>query len=413
MKNKPKILSPVGYFDSLHAAIDAKADAVYFGVETLNMRSRSNNFKLDDLKKVVEICKKNQIDSFLTLNSIIYNEEIDAMHQIVDLAKEANISAIIAHDFSVTEYARKKNVKLHLSTQANVSNIDSLRFFSKYFDTVVLARELSLDQIKEITCLIEKEKIIGPSGDLVEIEIFIHGALCMAISGKCYLSLHQYNQSANRGKCYQACRRKYLVREEETGKELELVNNHIMSLKDLCTINHLDKIVKSGAKLLKIEGRARKPDYVYTVTKCYKEALDSIFDNTFTDKKIQKWQEDLSKVYNRGFWEGGYYLDKETDIWCSSHGSKSDVKKTYVGIATNYFSKIGVGEFLLHCHEIKVGDEILIMGPTSGFIKQKVLSLYTDKEVTKAIKGEKVAIKLDTKIRKNDKLYILEKNDSF
>ncbi|MFA6119141.1 MAG: peptidase U32 family protein [Parachlamydiales bacterium] len=412
MKKKVRILSPVGYFDSLQAAIDAKADAVYFGIKNLNMRSlSSNNFELDDLKKVSEFCKKNNIESYLTLNSIIYNDEIILMKKIVDEAKKSGIDAIIAHDFSVVEYVRSKGLRVHISTQANISNIDAVRFYSKFADVVVLARELSLEQIKEIADVIEKENIKGPSNKLIEIELFVHGALCMAISGKCYLSLHQYNKSANRGECLQACRRKYIVTEEETNKEILLENSHIMSPKDLCTIANLDKLIDAGASLLKIEGRARKPDYVFTTTKCYKEALESIYSNKYTKEEIERWLNELSRVYNRDFWHGGYYLNNQSDIWCSSHGSQSQVKKTYIGKATNYFSQINVAEFLLHSHDLKIDDEIIIIGPTTGIIKTKVESLRTDKDVSIAYKGELIAIKINQKIRKNDKLYKLEKNE--
>jgi U32 family peptidase len=410
---KPKILSPVGYFDSLQAAIDAKADAVYFGVQDLNMRTlSSNNFKLEDLKKISKICKENNLESYLTLNSIVYNNEISLMQKIIDEAKKNEITAVIAHDFSVIEYCKKINSKVHISTQANISNIEAVKFYSKYADLVVLARELNLEQISEITNTIEKENIKGPSNELLKVEIFIHGALCSSISGKCYLSLMQYNSSANRGECLQTCRRKYKVIELETNKELLIDNERILSLKDLCTISQLNKIIESKVSVLKIEGRARKPDYVYTVTKCYKEAVDAYFSNTFTQDKIDNWLNLLSMVYNRGFWHGGYYLGKQTDIWCSSHGSQALNKKTYIGQATNYFSKIQVGEFILHSHKLKIGDEILIIGPTTGVIKSIITSIFTDKKIDVAYKGEKIAIKLEQKIRKNDKLYLIEKNES-
>lgn len=411
---KPKILSPVGYFDSLQAAIDAKADAIYFGIQNLNMRSlSSNNFTLEDLPKIAQICKDKSIESYLTVNSIVYNDEISLMKEIIDAAKKNDISAIIAHDFSALEYAKKVGCKIHISTQANVSNIEAVKFYSQYADLIVLARELTIEQITEITSAIEKEKIKGSSNELIKIEIFIHGALCSSISGKCYLSLMQYNKSANRGECLQACRRKYKVTELETNKELLIDNERIMSLKDLCTIAHIDKLINSKVNVFKIEGRARKPEYVYTVTKCYKEAIDAYFSNTLSQEKINKWLEELSNVYNRGFWHGGYYLGKQTEIWCTTHGSQAQTKKTYIGSATNYFSKIQVGEFLIHSNELKVGDEVLIIGPTTGVIKTIITSIFTDKRVDIAYKGEKVAIKLDQKIRKNDKLYLLEKNESW
>ncbi|NGX34612.1 MAG: putative protease YdcP [Candidatus Anoxychlamydiales bacterium] len=409
MSTKPKILAPAGYFDSMQAAIDAKADAIYFGVNTLNMRKLgSHNFQIEDLKKISDLCIKNSVESYLTVNSIIYDDEIGLMQKILDEAKKAKITAIIAHDLATILYARKIGLKIHISTQANISNIEAIRFYSQFSDVMVLARELNLMQIENIVKAIEKDKIIGPSKNLVQIETFVHGALCSSISGKCYMSLHQYNKSANRGECLQACRRKYKVIEEETNKELLLDNNYIMSLKDLCTIAHIDKLINAGIKNFKIEGRARSAEYVHTVTKCYKDAVEAVNDKTYTKDKIDHWLDELKKVYNRGFWHGGYYLGNETDIWSSSHGSQAIEKKTYIGKATNFFSNLKVGEFLLHSHQIKIGDEVLIIGPTTGAYKTKVESLHTDKKVKIAIKGEKVAIKLDKKIRRNDKLYLIE-----
>ncbi|NGX44427.1 MAG: putative protease YdcP [Candidatus Anoxychlamydiales bacterium] len=411
MQIEPKILAPAGYFDSMQAAIEAKADAIYFGVNKLNMRKLgSNNFQIEDLKKIATLCKKNSVESYLTINSIIYDDEISLMQEILNETKKAGISAVIAHDLATISYVRKIGMKIHISTQANVSNIEALRFYSQFSDVVVLARELKLEQIENIVETIKKDKITGPSGNLVEVEAFVHGALCSSISGKCYMSLHQYNKSANRGECLQACRRKYKVIEEETNKELLIDNNYIMSLKDLCTIGQIDKLINAGIKIFKIEGRARSAEYVHTVTKCYKEAVDAVFERTYTKDKINSWLDDLKKVYNRGFWYGGYYLGEETDIWSGSHGSQATEKKTYIGKVTNFFSNLKVGEFQLHSHGVKVGDEIIIIGPTTGVIKTKIESLHTDKKVEKAYKGEKVAIKLDKKIRKNDKLYLIEKS---
>jgi len=411
MTNKPKILSPVNSYDSLEAALEAKADAIYFGIENLNMRMSSNKFTIEDLKKIAKICQKKKVKAYLTLNSIIYDDDIKLMQALVNEAKKSQIDAIIAHDFATIKYVKKLKLKLHLSTQANISNIEAVKFYSQFADVIILARELSLKQIKEIINLIKKENITGPSQKLIEIETFVHGALCLATSGKCYMSLHQYNKSANRGTCLQACRRKYKVIEEETNKELLIDNKYIMSLKDLCTIAQLDKLIMTGINIFKIEGRARKADYVYTTTKCYKEAVKSFYNNSFTKEKIKKWLDELSSVYNRGFWHGGYYLNQQTDILTSIHGSQAKLKKTYIGIATNYFSKIQVAEFLLQSHKLKLNDEILIIGPTTGLVKSKVTSLYVDKKVDIAYKGAKVAVKLDKKIRKNDKLYILEKNE--
>ncbi|NGX49675.1 MAG: putative protease YdcP [Candidatus Anoxychlamydiales bacterium] len=411
MQTKPKILAPAGYFDSLQAAIEAKADCIYFGVNKLNMRKLgSNNFQIEDLKKITTICKKNSVESYLTLNSIIYDEEISLMQEILDETKKADVSAIIAHDLSTILYAKKIGVNVHISTQANISNIEAIRFYSQFSDVVVLARELKLEQIENIVKAIEKDKIIGPSGNLVQVETFVHGALCSSISGKCYMSLHQYNKSANRGECLQSCRRKYKVIEEETNKELLIENNYIMSLKDLCTIGQIDKLINAGIKIFKIEGRARSAEYVQTTVRCYKEAVEAVIDGSYTKDKIDSWLDDLKKVYNRGFWHGGYYLGEETDIWSGSHGSQATEKKTYIGKATNFFSNLKVGEFQLHSDQIKIGDEIIIIGPTTGAYKTKVSSLHTDKKVAMATKGEKVAIKLDKKIRKNDKLYLIEKS---
>ncbi|NGX28686.1 MAG: putative protease YdcP [Candidatus Anoxychlamydiales bacterium] len=411
MNQKPKVLAPAGYFDSLQAAIDAKADSIYFGVGSLNMRKSSSSFEITDLFKIAQICQENGVETNLTLNSVIYDEEIKIMKEVIDMAKDAKITAIIAHDMATIQYAREKGIKIHISTQANVSNTDAVRYYSQFSDLVVLARELSLEQVSNIVKNIEKDNIRGPSNNLVTIETFIHGALCSAISGKCYMSLDHYNKSANRGECSQSCRRKYKVIEEETNKELLLDNKYIMSLKDLCTIGQIDKLVSAGIKVFKIEGRARSPEYVYAVTKAYKEAIDAVYENTYTKEKIDAWIEELSNVYNRGFWHGGYYMGNQTDIWSGAHGSIAKEKKTYIGKATNFFSKLNVAEFLLHSHKVKIGDKILVIGPTTGVIKTKVTSLYTDKKVTQAIKGEKVAIAIEKKVRRNDKLYLIEKND--
>jgi U32 family peptidase len=413
MKKKVDILAPVGDFSSLLAALKAKADAIYFGVENLNMRSHStNNFKVEDLPKIASICKKKKVKCYLALNTVIYDEELVKMEEILKAAKKAEIDGIIASDFSVINKASSLGLKIHLSTQTNVSNIEAVKFFSKYADVIVLARELSLEKIKSICQRIEEENILGPSGDLIKIELFIHGALCVAISGKCYMSLAQYNMSANRGECLQACRRKYQVKEEETGKELLLDNRYIMSPKDLCTISFLDQIIASGAKLLKIEGRARPAEYVYKTVTCYQEALRAIERGTYTKEKIDKWIEELSSVFNRGFWHGGYYLGNELGEWSASYGSRAKNKKSYVGKATNYFSKIQVAEFLIQAQKIKVGSEIMIVGEKTGLINSKISNLRNEdgREIQIAQKGEKIAFPLSQKIRKNDKLYLIEEN---
>ena len=409
---KQKILSPVGYFDSLKAAIKAKTDSIYFGIKSLNMRSKSSkNFSIDDLEEIRSLTQENNIKAYLTVNSIIYDEDIKLMKEILLAAKKNNLDAIIAHDFATLEYAKEIGIKVHLSTQANISNVEAVRFYSRYADVVVLARELNLNQIKHIVDTIKKEKITGPSNELIKIEIFIHGALCVAVSGKCYMSLAQYNKSANRGECLQACRRKYIVIEEETGKELVIDNKYVMSPKDICTIFHLEEIVKAGVSLLKIEGRGRSSEYVLATTKCYREALELIETDTYTQDKKEFLLSELSKVYNRGFWHGGYYLGKDSEMWTKSYGSKAKEKKIYIGKATNFFSNINVAEFLLHSHSLKIGDEVLIIGPTTGIIKTIVLSMQKDKPIKKAFKGDLIAIKLDEKIRRNDKLYLLEKVD--
>jgi U32 family peptidase len=412
-KKKIYILAPVGDFSCLAAAIKAKADAVYFGTEKLNMRTHgASNFKEEDLEKISATCKKNNIKSYLTLNTIIYDDDLGKMKEILKAAKKANIDAIIASDFSVINNAHEMGLKVHLSTQVNISNIEAVKFFSKYADVMVLARELPLEKIKAICETIANENIRGPSGNLIQIELFVHGALCVAISGKCYMSLAQYNMSANRGECLQACRRKYQVREEETGKELLLDNKYIMSPKDLCTISILDQIVSSGVTLLKIEGRARPAEYVDKTVQCYKDALKSIERGTYTKEKINKWIEKLKTVFNRDFWQGGYYLGNELGEWTASYGSRATQKKTYVGKATNYFSKIEVAEFLIQAHELKVGSNILIVGEKSGLINSTISNLRNEKglEIQTAQKGEKIAFPLAHKVRKNDKLYLIENN---
>jgi putative protease len=407
---KIEILAPVGNFSCLRAAADAKADAIYFGVGNLNMRSHSTaNFSISDLKEISIYCEEHNITPNLTLNTLIYDNDLPKIKEILHAAKESGINNIIASDFAVIDYANKIDLNIHISTQANVSNIEAVRFFSKYADVIVLARELNLNQITEICSIIEKENITGPNKKLIKIEIFVHGALCIGISGKCYMSLAQYNKSANRGECFQACRRKYRVIEEETNKELIIDNKYIMSPKDLCTITCLDQIIKSGVSILKIEGRARSAEYVKTVTTTYKEAVQTIENDSYTKDKIEKWLTDLKSVFNRGFWHGGYYLGNDLDMWCKSYGSSATEKKIYIGIATNYFSKIKVAEFLIHTKELKIGDEIFIIGHTTGLIKSKITKLKTTKDVEVAKKGDKVSFYITDKIRKNDKLYLIEK----
>jgi len=407
-----EIMAPVGSFESLAAAIQAGTDSVYFGIEQLNMRSKSsNNFTVDDLKEIVKICKENNIRSYLTVNTIIYDQDILLMKQIIDLAKETGVTAVIAADQAVLSYASSKNLEIHISTQLNVSNIETVKFYSRFADVIVLARELSLTQVSEITKTIEEEQIKGPSGKLVEIEMFAHGALCMAVSGKCYLSLHEQNFSANRGTCLQTCRKSYTVTENESGNQLEIDNEYIMSPKDLCTIGFVDLLIKSGVKVFKIEGRARPAEYVKTVVECYREAVNSYFEQTYDQEKIERLENRLSTVFNRGFWDG-YYLGRKLGEWSKNYGSKATKKKLYVGKATNYFEKLKVAEFLVQSESLKVGDEILIIGPTTGVIETTVTELrYELEKVAEVHKGQAISLPIDIKVRRADKLYKLVANN--
>ncbi|MCP3686404.1 MAG: U32 family peptidase [bacterium] len=403
-----EIMAPAGSYESLMAAIKAGAGSVYFGVGNLNMRSRSANFQFDDLKKVAAICKKHKVNSYLTLNTVMYDEDIKSIKKICDIAKKAGITAVIASDISVINYCNKINLEVHMSTQVNISNIEAVKFYSKFADVIVLARELNLEQIKNIVSEIKKQKIKGPKGKLIQIEIFIHGALCVSISGKCYMSLAQYNKSANRGACLQACRRSYKVIDDETGDELKIDNQFVMSPKDLCTISVLDKILKSGVTVLKIEGRGRSPDYVYKTTKAYKEAIESIENKTYTKKKIDNWLKELGSVYNRGFWHGGYYLGNKLGEWCDRYGSKATEKKTFLGICNNYYTKKSIAEFTLQAGGIKKGSKIIITGPTTGVIETKLEDFFVDeKPTTQAKKGDIITFKLNEKTRMNDKLFVV------
>ena len=401
-----EILSPAGSFESLVAAIQGGANAIYFGIEQLNMRARSAyNFTKKDLPEIVSIARQHGIKTYLTVNTVIYNHELGTMRQIIDLAAEHEVNAIIASDQSVLHYARSNNVEVHLSTQLNISNTDSLKFYSDFADVVVLARELNLEQVSEIHKSIIQEDIRGPGGDLIRIEMFVHGALCMAISGKCYLSLHEYNHSANRGDCLQACRRAYIARDMESGHELEIDNEYIMSPKDLCTIHFLNKIVDAGVRVLKIEGRARSPEYVKTVTQCYNEAVNSLIDGSYSDEKINDWKARLSTVFNRGFWDG-YYLGQKLGEWSHVYGSQATKKKIYTARATNYYDKIKVAEFIIESGELNIGDQIIITGPTTGVVEAIVDEIQVDrKNVTTAHKGECCSIPVSELIRRTDKLY--------
>lgn len=403
-------MAPVGSYESLSAAIEAGADAVYFGVEGLNMRSRSSaNFTLDDLRAIASRCRDAGVKTYLTVNTIMYDEDMDRMHAIVDAVAASDITAIIASDISTILYARERGVEVHISTQCNISNTEAVRFYSQWADVVVLARELSLDKVKAIHEAIEREQICGPSGRPVEIEMFCHGALCMAVSGKCYLSLHEMNSSANRGACTQICRRGYRVTDLETGDELNVENKYIMSPKDLKTIHFLNKMADAGVRVFKIEGRARGPEYVATAVRCYSEALEAICDGTYSDEKIAGWDERLRKIFNRGFWDG-YYLGQRLGEWSAKYGSSATRVKHYVAKGVKYFSKLGVGEFVMEAGELRVGDEIVITGPTTGAMMITVDSIQVGcAPAEKAVKGDAFSIPVPAKVRPSDKLYVWEK----
>lgn len=404
-----EIMAPVGSRESLAAAIQAGADSVYFGIGQLNMRSHSANpFTIDDLREIAQTCNEKGIKTYLTVNTIIYGEDIETMHEIVDAAKEAGISAIIASDVAVMTYCQKVGQEVHLSTQLNISNIEALKFYAQFADVVVLARELNMDQVAEIYHQIVEQNICGPSGEQIRIEMFCHGALCMAISGKCYMSLHEANRSANRGGCVQICRRSYTATDNETGHQLEIDNKYIMSPKDLKTIRFIDRMMKSGVRVMKIEGRARGAEYVYTVVKAYKEAIQSVIDGTFTDEKKDEWDAQLATVFNRGFWDG-YYQGQTMGEWNKNYGSNATEKKVYVGKGIKYFSKLGVAEFAIEASEINVGDKLLITGPTTGVMYLDAKEIRYDlKPVETAKQGWRVSIPVPDKVRPSDKLFKLE-----
>ena len=409
--NDFEIMAPVGSRESLAAAIQAGADSIYFGIEKLNMRAHSaSTFTIDDLREIAATCSEHGIKTYLTVNTIIYNEDIPLMHEIVDAAKDAGISAVIASDVAVMTYCNKVGQEVHLSTQLNISNVEALKFYSQFADVVVLARELNMNQVAEVHRLAEEQNICGPSGKPVRIEMFCHGALCMAISGKCYLSLDNANRSANRGECIQLCRRSYTVTDNETGTQLEIDNKYVMSPKDLKTVRFIDKMMKSGVRVFKIEGRARGPEYVYTVVKCYKEAIQSVIDGTFTEEKKDKWDEKLATVFNRGFWDG-YYLGQKLGEWNKNYGSCATEKKVYVGKGVKYFSKLGVAEFAIEAADIKKGDKLLITGPTTGVVYMTADEIRYDlKPVDEALKGQRVSMPVPAKVRPSDKLFKLIRN---
>ena len=406
---KIELLSPVGSYESLHAAIKAGADAVYFGVEQLNMRSRSaRKFTLDDLKKIADVCRRHGVNSALALNTIIYDNELPLMREICDAAKAAGLSAVIATDISAIAYARSIGLRVHISTQANVSNIEAVAFYAQFADVIVLARELTLEQIHNIAGQIQHREIRGPSGELVKIELFVHGALCVSISGKCYMSLATTNHSANRGECLQNCRKSYRVIDEASNEELVIDNKFVMSPKDLCTIGVIDQLIKAGAAILKIEGRGRSSDYVFHTTKAYREAIDSFFDNSTTPEKINQWTRRLENVFNRGFWHGGYYLGAKLGEWSGAYGSVAGKQKTYCGYVINYFGKAGIAHIILENAGVNVGDTIAVTGPTTGYEERRVESLYVnDQPVQAAQKGDDMTISFDVRVRRKDKLYVI------
>jgi putative protease len=410
MKHTYEIMAPVGSREALAAALKAGADSIYFGIEALNMRAHSaTHFTIDDLHDIAARCNVQGVKSYLTVNTIIYDNDIELMHRICDAAHEAGISAVIASDVAVMTYCNKIGQEVHLSTQLNISNTEALKFYAQFADVVVLARELNLDQVSEIYRAIEKEHIVGPMGEPVRIEMFCHGALCMAVSGKCYLSLDNLGRSANRGECMQVCRRSYTVRDRETGVELDVDNKYIMSPKDLKTIGFIDRMMKAGVRVFKIEGRARSAEYVYTVVQCYKEAIAAVEEGTFTPEKVEDWNKRLATVFNRGFWDG-YYLGQKMGEWSEVYGSSATEKKQYVGKGMKYFAKLGVGEFYIEAGEFAPGDKLLITGPTTGALYVEATDIHGDNgPVDKAMKGMRVSIPVPEKVRPSDRLYKIVK----
>ena len=414
MKNSDRIelMAPAGNFESLQAAITNGADSVFFGVDQLNMRARASiNFTIEDLPEIIKRCEERKIRTYLTLNTIIYDHDLSIIKTLLDAAKVAGITAVIAMDQAVISYARQIDMEVHISTQINITNIETVKFYALFADTMVMSRELSLRQVKKITEQVEKEQIKGPSGKLVEIEIFGHGALCMAVSGKCYLSLHSHNSSANRGACKQNCRKKYTVIDQETGFEIELDNEYMMSPEDLCTLDFLDQVIDTGIKVLKIEGRGRAPEYVAKVIKTYREAIDAYYDGSFSKEKVKNWMTELEKVYNRGFWSG-YYLGQKLGEWSDIDGSKATQKKVYIGKGMHYFPKSKIAEFKIEAFDLTIGDTILITGPNTGVEEFELTEmLVNDKKLEKARKGDSCTIPVDFRIRMSDKLYKIVKNN--
>ena len=406
-----EIMAPVGSRESLAAALQAGADSIYFGIGQLNMRSHSaNHFNIEDLREIAQTCSEHGVKTYLTVNTLIYDSDLADMRRIIDAAAEAGISAVIASDVAVMNYCREKGVEVHLSTQLNIGNVEALKFYAQFADVVVLARELNMEQVAYVHEQIEQQHITGPSGNLVRIEMFCHGALCMAVSGKCYMSLHAANRSANRGECTQICRRSYTATDDETGYQLDIDNKYIMSPKDLKTVRFIDRMMRAGVRVFKIEGRARGPEYVYTVVDCYKEAIQSVLDGTFTEEKKDQWDKRLATVFNRGFWDG-YYLGQKMGEWNKHYGSVATERKVYVGRGVKYFSRLGVAEFTCEASEFSVGDKMLITGPTTGVMYVTADEIHDDHgAVTTAQKGTRVSIKVTGKIRPSDKLFKIVKD---
>ncbi len=403
---KMELMAPAGNFESLQAALDNGADSVYFGVDQLNMRARASiNFTMEDLPEITRRSEAKKVKTYLTLNTIIYDHDLSLIKTLLNKAKVAGITAVIASDQAVIASAKEIGISVHISTQLNVTNIETVKFYSLFAETMVLSRELSLRQVKKITEQIERDQIKGPSGELVKIEIFGHGALCMAVSGKCYLSLHSDNSSANRGACKQNCRKKYTVIDQETGFEIEIDNEYMMSPKDLCTLDFLDQVMDAGIQILKIEGRGRAPEYVATVTRVYREAIDALYEDTFSSGKVDAWMEQLATVYNRGFWSG-YYLGQKLGEWSKTSGSQATQKKVYVGKGVHYFPKAGIAEFKIEAYDIKKGDKLLVTGPTTGAKELQLNEFFVDEmSAEKATKGDSCTIKLPFRVRLSDKLY--------
>lgn len=412
MKSTPfpsvEIMAPVGSFESLMAAIQAGAGAVYFGIGALNMRSKSSkNFSLDDLKTIADTCRQKQVKTYVTINTVIFDEELPQMRALVDAVKQNGITAIIAADQAVIQYAVRQGVEVHISTQSNITNIEAVRYYAQYADVMVTARELNLDQVRAITQKIKEEQITGPAGELIRIEVFVHGALCMAVSGKCYLSLDLLNSSANRGACLQPCRRGYNVKDKDSELEMEIDNEYIMSPKDLNTLPFLDKLLGAGVEVLKIEGRGRSPEYVKVVTEVYHEAVEAVQQGNFDQQKVAAWNERLASVYNRGFWDG-YYLGRKTGEWTEEYGSQATQRKVYVGLVSNYFTKIGVAEIKMETQQLEIGDRFLIIGPTTGVVEGTAKEIRVElKPVEKTIKGELCSIAVEELVRRGDKVYKL------